>query len=588
MNRLVFTIFIVGVLAASAPRLAAAVAVLENRTDAKVDFRLLSNEHHPQAGTLVPTEVRAVPITGPLGIEFLQGKTTRRYRLEPNAIQCFINTEGYLELRSKKLVLAPGEDRLPLPQPRIIDRTPMKITVKLLADDDQPMVRAVWEKEFRERIAEASKIFEACCGVDLEVVAVDTWVSDNALTDFGRTLREFEQQVDPAPARLAIGFTSQYKKPEGKVHLGGTRGPLYPYILIREWSQHVSKSERLEVLVHELGHFLAATHSVDKNSVMRSRLGDHRSRSAQFLIQFDPLSVLAMNVFVDELRAGSFHGLQRLPMDARRQLQQVYLTAEKEIVVDPASPRYRAMLAVPSFLPPPKTLTFLEGTRQVLQAIRETAEKNRQAEKPLRGDALTDAFVRRAAATAQNYPSAWDTKAFLLGVGIGLSDLPWGSGVAGLEKISRKLETPENRRARLAVLGNPTLRGRRDLVQHFFLSAAICSQLSPEIAEQLGTAKECSDALGKSGFSFADYSADLAGIAFAKKLEQNFLILKNVADSFQGDEFFPAYEHLPEGLSWADFLKDYGSVNDPRFRKRRKELLDKIESLPGYKNAYIF
>ncbi len=74
---------------------------------------------------------------------------------------------------------------------------------------------------------------------------------------------------------MAIGFTSQYMIPHGVMHLGGTRGPLYPYILIRELgSQHVSKSERLEILVHEMGHYLGASHTADMDSVMRPQLGD--------------------------------------------------------------------------------------------------------------------------------------------------------------------------------------------------------------------------------------------------------------------------------------------------------------------------
>src|SRR3990172_8995441 len=61
------------------------------------------------------------------------------------------------------------------------------------------------------------------------------------------------------PAQLAIGFTSQYQVVTGRVHMAGTRGTLQSHILVREWSQHMSEPERLELLVHELGHFLGAS-----------------------------------------------------------------------------------------------------------------------------------------------------------------------------------------------------------------------------------------------------------------------------------------------------------------------------------------
>ena len=72
----------------------------------------------------------------------------------------------------------------------------------------------------------------------------------------GRTLREFEIEVDPAPGQIAIGFSSQYRFRKGVNGLGGTRGPLNSHILLRESAPTIVEPERLEALVHELGHFL--------------------------------------------------------------------------------------------------------------------------------------------------------------------------------------------------------------------------------------------------------------------------------------------------------------------------------------------
>ena len=94
----------------------------------------------------------------------------------------------------------PDENRnLPPPKSRNIEHSIVTITVKILVDDDQPALQKIWEKELRERIADASDIFEHHCGVRFEVKAVDTWVSDNSITDFQKTLQEFETKVNPAP-----------------------------------------------------------------------------------------------------------------------------------------------------------------------------------------------------------------------------------------------------------------------------------------------------------------------------------------------------------------------------------------------------
>ena len=162
------------------------------------------------------------------------------------------------------------------------------ITVKILADDDEAATRDIWERRLRGRLAAASSVFERHCFVRFEVVAVDTWNSNDSITDFELSFADFEQQVRPAPARLAIGFTSQYRVMPGRTHLGGTRGPLHSHLLVREWSNRISESEKLEVLVHELGHFLGAVHSPERDSVMRPILGDKQARAVGFRIGFDP------------------------------------------------------------------------------------------------------------------------------------------------------------------------------------------------------------------------------------------------------------------------------------------------------------
>ena len=117
---------------------------------------------------------------------------------------------------------------------------------------------------------------ERDCRLRLQVVGVGAWESDNRIQEFAKSIVEFEQKAKPGRHTLAIGFTSQYALTRGRFHLGGIRAPLATHLLVREWSQVISEAERLEVLLHELGHFLGAAHRPDADSVMRPILADRR------------------------------------------------------------------------------------------------------------------------------------------------------------------------------------------------------------------------------------------------------------------------------------------------------------------------
>ncbi len=113
------------------------------------------------------------------------------------------------------------------------------------------------------------------------------WTSDPAIRSFDQVAHGVRPEGAAFPARLAIGFTSHYEWVHGEMHLGGTHGALASHVLIRESPGQVSEPERLEVLVHELGHFLGAAHTSDKTSVMRPMLGDRQSAAKSFRIGFD-------------------------------------------------------------------------------------------------------------------------------------------------------------------------------------------------------------------------------------------------------------------------------------------------------------
>ncbi|HEY2761190.1 MAG TPA: M12 family metallo-peptidase [Pirellulales bacterium] len=221
------------------------------------------------------------------------------------------------------------------------DEAARTITVKILVDEEEPSRRSLWEKRLRDRVAAASEILDRYCGMKLKVIATDTWQSDNNITTFEDAVSEFVRKVDPGEARLAIGFTSQFQITQGRTHLGGTRGPLARHILLREWSQYVNEPERLELLVHEVGHFLGAVHSPESDSVMRVILGDKQARVKAFQIHYDPLNTLAMNMVADEWREHPpLHSIFEVSPDTRERLRLVYQAINQTLPTDNAAPQY--------------------------------------------------------------------------------------------------------------------------------------------------------------------------------------------------------------------------------------------------------
>ena len=148
--------------------------------------------------------------------------------------------------------------------------------------------------------------------------------------------------------------------------------------------------------------------------------------------------------------------------------------------------------------------------------------------------------------------------------------------------LIRSLETDDERRLRLRVLGEATMRGRRDLTQHFFVSGFLAALHGPGVAEAAGVAKELLDAHGGSGFSFADLAADLAGTAFAVRVLDQRLTCRELAAGFTIEAFLPDVSDLAEGLSWEEFCQRFGSPLDRRYREQLKRIRDRVEQLPGY------
>ena len=532
----------------------AGVVVLTNRAEGKVALTIIQPDGRQTRHGLDCGEVLPVPVFAAVTIVFDAGGESRRRLLQANGIYYFHTNGDKLDLVQHPLPGLPADRPTPKPPSRPRDNL-CTIPVKILVDDKEPTVRRVWEKRYRERLAKASEIIERHCRIRFQVVAVGAWTSNDDARELRQLIEEFEQKVNPAPARLAIGFTAQYQALREEKHMGGTRGPFRAHILIREWGRQIAEPERLEMLVHELGHFLGAVHSPEHRSVMRPDISDRQSRARAFRIGFDAPNTLVLFLVGEELRSPThplIHLCQLSPA-TKDHLRAVYASLAAALPGDPAAPKYLAMLGQSLGLvgePLERRQAVIAGARTVVRAVTEAAQKNRQlpkedstvADDPSRldGDELTEHYVRQAAAAARRLPREVAGAAFLLGLGVALGDSPLlPDAPAVVSNLWQQIESASERAARLAVLGAPTMHARRDLLRHFAVSAVLVVFVGPRGAEGAGILKELADARTGSGFSFADLSADLAGVVFAVAVGKGKIPLSRLEDSFSVRDFLP-------------------------------------------------
>ena len=131
-----------------------------------------------------------------------------------------------------------------------------------------------------------------------------------------------------------------------------------------------------------------------------------------------------------------------------------------------------------------------------------------------------------------------------------------------------------------------TLAGRRDLAQHFLVSAALAAHGGDVLAYSLGELKELDDASGGSGFSFRDLGADKAGTALGLALvqpESAERVQQRLARVLDERDFMPTVSDLEENMQVKQFAERYGSVDDARYRAVVMRIDDRIAALPLYR-----
>ncbi len=575
-------------------RAEAGVVVLSNQTAEKLAATIIDPDGRRMQYALDAKGVAVVPADADVTAAFDAGGRRRRLSLRPSGIYCFRGTGGGVRLEYGELPGVSADRPAPAssPPPREAVYT---VAVKILADDAEPTVRRVWEERYRQRLAAASEIFERFCRVRFKVTAVGTWDSNDNAARLQELMQEFEREVKAEPARLAIGFTARYERLRGERRMGGIRGPLRPHVLIREWGRQLAEPDRLEILVHELGHYLGAVHSSEEHSVMRPDVSDRKARARAFSIGFDARNTLILYLVGEELRTRSLLRLCQLPSTTKGVLSGAYRSLAASSPGDDSARRYLALLN----RTPGLALASAERRREVfaaagevVRAVGEAARRNRHLPEKaaaaggepyrLEGDRLSEYYVSRAAAAAGRLPPKVAARAFLLGLGAALDDSDLLRNLPASERFELELESPSEREARLSVLGRPTMRDRRDLAQHFTVSSALTILVGPQAAEGLGILKELRDSRRGGGFSFADYSADLAGILFAEAVREEKVSLSRLAEGFSVADYLPDPSGLKEGIAWNEFVAAYGKSPDRRLLAEREALRKRIISLPGY------
>ncbi len=569
----------------------AEVTVLANRTISTITVEVIRSGELPKNLAIRSGESLPVFFQRSLQVRFGQGLSRQEYALQANSAYFFLRTAASDTLQLEQIGLGESTEKSQTPVAPKLGRLQPAVTigVKLLVDEDEPTHRKIWEPKLRNRIAKASAIIERQSGVRLKIVAVETWASDDKQHNFSQTLREFERKVKPKPSQLAIGFSSQFRATRGRTHMGGTRWPLHSHILLKERSRNLLEAERLELLVHELGHYLGASHSPEPQSVMRPLLTRGPQRGVGSRIQFDPVNALLMAMTGDEMRRNGVRSVANLSPRTVLRMEQIYRVLQETMPYDPAARQYLRILARAKAPPQadeaeqPLVTPLVKETRDILEHLLQVAHRQNEAgAEPYVGDELTNFYVRQACQAAGRSRSANSKRAMLLALGIFMDDGQMLRSFPGTGAFIRAVESESQREERLRVMGKPTMRERRDLVKHFFVSAHLVVVGGAKTTAGAGLAKEMLDARGGTGFSFIDMAANRAGILFAERLLVKKLSLAKLSRGFHVDDYLPTLVGLKEGLTTEDLQKSFGGPGQPTVVQQLDQIEQRVLSLPVY------
>lgn len=583
----------------------AAVVVLGNFTADEITCTITEFEKKPQTIVLAKGQVVPVAVSGPCEIAFPAKPANATLRLDPYHAYVFISDKK-VERRLEGIAM-PGEplDIDGRPEVKPPPKGPVKIPVTLLVDDADRRADALWRKTLRQRFDEAAAVIESHVNVKLEFAGFDTWKSDPDTKEIGELLADFSTKVKVKPGSLAIGYTSRVKvdpnEPQHLVPFGAVKPFPTGHILLRE-SGPKADPEKVEALIQHLGLAFGATlidPEADGGSVMRSKIADGLALHPEYRYRFDPLNVLAMNIWVEELRRGPLAQVTEASPAAKLRLTRVYRALiklhpgdsnvlaylnefDREVANLPA-PKKEPEPAPKVEPPPSMTLARDQVARHVVRAIAARAKSN-TGEAALTGDDLTKEYVKAAAiatwkADGLTADQEQRVSGFLVGIAIALDDGDALRSDPATAEFAKTIELDSERAERLKALGNPTLRGRRDLCRRFAIGCGTGEALRTfSQAEQFALDRSFSKAAGaRPGVNFSALAAEFAGIEFARLAGQDTIHVKRLMGEASIAAFLPPLDGLRDGLSLERFQEDFGDMADPRFQKVLADIRERLK-----------
>ncbi len=573
----------------------AAVVVIGNYTSEAVAFSIAEPDAKSRAHKLPENHVAPVYVTGPADITFTAKGRATTLRLDPYHAYVFL-PDRVAGVRLEGLEM-PGDqlDRDARAELNPVQRDPpVKVPVTLLVDDIDPRPDKLWQTELRKRFDEAAEVIEKASGIRPEFAGFDTWKSDPNARNVSELLDGFETALKVKPGALAVGYSSRKIDEKIDPAFGANRGIGGRHILIREWRPK-GEPERVEVLTHFLAQALGGVGSPDPGSALRPKLGDGYMNRAGSVLRLDPLNALALNIWADERRHDPGVEINGLTPVNRHRLTRVYKALLKAAPGDALAIGYLtdldrdiAKLPNPMAKNPDRAPVKLgvrdDLVRKIVAAVAERAKRNAALGKgALTGDELTAAYVRTAAQTAVSNEGPEMVSAFLIALGIALDD----SGALADDAITagaiKDAETAEERKVRLAVLGNPTLAGRRDLCRRFFIGCATGELLPADAAENVAIGRALFDLHRPSGLCVPTVTAEFAGIAFARASQNDPEVLGDVIPKFTAADYLPPLAGLRNGLSADKFEELYGDSTDERFVAVQADIRKRIKAMKAYK-----
>ncbi len=138
----------------------------------------------------------------------------------------------------------------------------------------------------------------------------------------------------------------------------------------------------------------------------------------------------------------------------------------------------------------------------------------------------------------------------------------------------------------LKPLTPPLLRGRNDLARHFLISAALKVLSEQGVTLAIGEFKELMDrAMGGSGYSFVDLTADIAGIEFARVATSPVhavRVQQLLSEMHDDDVIMPPVDGLAEGLSKDQFIEQFERVDSDAYLQEVAKIKARLATVPLY------